>query len=264
MTNNFLIDYLVEQENAFFSNYNAAIKTLDVDAVHDMRVAVKRISTIVRMLNFNEKANFRLKKRFKPIRFVYKNFGKIRDLQVLQSLIVGLQNKTDTNLNQLIIDCENHTKNEVKILHEVKSSFKNLAIKRNFKLIERYIKKKGDKDLGKKILLYKKERANQLSDYSNKLNKEHNLHNARKMIKDIGYLMEMSTEVLPDFAADLKTYKELGRLLGTWHDRKVLLSYLKRKKTNHQLNNTAFNQLLEEIIKEVNELENKYYSLISF
>lgn len=264
MTNNFLLDYLLKQKEEFLRNYKIAIKTQGVDAVHDMRVAVKRLHTAVRLLNFNEKANFRLKKSFKSIRFVYKKFGRIRDLHVLLSLIDELQNKTGLDLNQLSNDCKNRIKFEIKILHEFIGFFPYFTIKRNLRYIEKYLLKKTSKDLKKKVLMYCGDRADQLKIYADKSNKEHDLHKARKMVKDIGYLMEVSIDVLPDFATNLKAYKEQGSLLGTWHDRKVLLSYLKSQLTNPQLKNIQFNQLFDEIIKEKEDLASKYYSLIGF
>ncbi|NJO88687.1 MAG: hypothetical protein HC831_06775 [Chloroflexia bacterium] len=62
MIKQFVRDYLLEHKKNFIINYKASVKAQNVDTVHDMRVAVKRLNTVVKMLNFNEKANFRLKK----------------------------------------------------------------------------------------------------------------------------------------------------------------------------------------------------------
>ena len=264
MTGNFLLDYLSKQKDEFIRNYKIAVKTQDVDAVHDMRVATKRLNTLIRMLNFNEKANFRLKKGFKPMRFVYKQFGNIRDFQVLGVLVAEFQTKTGLNLTTLVKECETRAKTEINLLKEVIRYFQYSAIKRNFKLINRYIRNKTSEELCSKIMLYREDRAKLLEFYSDKLNKERDLHEARKMIKDTGYLMEMLTDELPDFATELKTYKELGSLLGTWHDREVLLAYLKSQRANLELKNIELNKVFEEIVKERSDLEDKYYSLISF
>ena len=264
MTKLFVKEYFLKQKQVFLHNYKIAIKTRDVDAVHDMRVAVKRLNSTVRMLNFKERTNFRLKKSFRPLRFVYKQFGKIRDYQVLNGLIVKLQDKVGTNLKVLANNCEYCLQKEIDLLLTKIRYFRYLAIKRNFKLIERYIELKGTEMLVQKVLLYYEDRMSLLKFYSDKLNEEHDLHEARKMIKDIGYLMEMSAEVLTDFVSELKKYKELGSILGRWHDRDVLLDYLRLNKNELNLNKTDYDKAMAEISKEKEELENKYYLLTGF
>ncbi len=263
MTKQFVRDYLLEQKRNFVVNYKTVIKTQDIDTVHDMRVAVKRLNTTIRMLNFNEKANFRLKKSFVPIRFVYKQFGEIRDFQVLAALVKEFQQKMELDLSAIIDYCGKRIEYEISELSNSIKLFRYHTILRNFKLIEKYIENKTHDDLSSKVLNYKENRIEKMRFYADKSNERRNLHEVRKMIKDISYLMEMSIEVLPAFSSELKLYKELGSLLGTWHDRAVLLNYLRHYQRNDKNTNLDFSKLFEEITKEKFELENKFYSVIS-
>jgi len=262
MAEQFVKKYLLDQKAAFFENYRIALNSQDVDAVHDMRVSVKRLDTTIRMLNFRESANFRLKKCFRPIRFVYKQFGPIRDFQVLSILLSKYQDEMGIELGSLTQKCKLRIKQEIKRFHGFFSFYKYHGIKRTFKLIEFYLDVKESSELGPKILSYKKDRDELLKIYSDKSNKKHNLHEARKMIKDISYLMEMSESEMPDFASELKLYKELGSLLGTWHDRDVLYDYLKKQRKIDELKNVDFEKIFSTISKEKTELESKYFSLI--
>ncbi len=258
----FVRDYLLEQKKKFIVNYKTSIEEQGIDAVHDMRVAAKRLNTTVRMLNFNEIANFRLKKSFIPVRFVYKQFGGMRDFQVLTILVKEFQEKMELDLSIIIDDCEERIKYVTSELRNVMKFFKYRTILRNFKLIERYIENKTIDELIIKVLNYRENRIDKMKFYSNKSNEKRNLHEVRKMIKDISYLMEMSTEVLPDFSKELNQYKELGSLLGTWHDRAVLLNYLKQFQRNNKDTNLDFSKFFEEITKEKIKFENEFYSLI--
>jgi CHAD domain-containing protein len=250
MMKQFVRDYLLEQKKKFVVNYKAAIKTQDIDAVHDMRVAVKRLNTTIRMLNFNEKANFRLKKSFIPVRFVYKQFGGIRDFQVLLALVKEFQEKMELDLNAIIDYCKERIEYEISELSNSIKLFEYHTILRNFKLIEKYIENKTHDDLSVKVLNYKANRIEKMKFYADKSNVKRNLHEVRKMIKDISYLMEMSTEVLPDFSKELKLYKDLGSLLGTWHDRAVLLNYLRLYQRNNKNTNLDFSALLKKSPKK--------------
>ncbi|NJO88688.1 MAG: CHAD domain-containing protein [Chloroflexia bacterium] len=197
------------------------------------------------------------------MRFVYKQFGGIRDFQVLISLVKEFQEKAELDLNIIIKDCKERIEYEISELTDATGLFKYQTILRNFKLIEAYVNNRMHDELCSKVLNYKEDRAQKLNFYSDKGNEKRNLHEVRKMIKDISYLMEMSADVLPDFSLELKSYKELGSLLGTWHDRAVLLNYLRQYQRNSKNSNLNFSRLFEEIVKEKTEMEERYYSIIS-
>ena len=263
MVEHFVKKYLQEQKASFFENYKMALKSQDVDAVHDMRVSVKRLSTTIRMLNFEEAGNFRLKKCFKPVRFVYRNFGKIRDFQVLSGLLLEYQDKIGVDMNPLIKGCKQRTNFEINLLHTYSKHFQYLALKRNFRLIEYHIKSKTIDGLKEKIILFADNQEEGIKKICDNSHKTPNLHNVRKKIKDIGYLMEMSEGVLPGFASKLKYYKELGSLLGNWHDCIVLRTYLQKQVKADEQKNIDFEKIVNAIILEKEELENRYFSTIN-
>jgi len=264
MKEQFVKKYLLGQKEAFFKNYSVAIKSQNVDAVHDMRVSVKRLSTIIRMLNFNERANFRLKKCFKPVRFVYKQFGGIRDFQVLSELLSEYEEKMGIDFLLLIQKCQQRIQHETKQMQRFTRFFQYQKIKRSFRLVERNLNNIPTDIVSKKIVQYKEDRSKLIKIFSDKSNDYYDLHEVRKLIKDISYLMEMSLLELPEFASELKFYKEIGKTLGVWHDRDVLLIYLNNQLNSKELLNFEFESIFNRIIKEKSELEEECLALLFY
>ena len=74
--------------------------------------------------------------------------------------------------------------------------------------------------------------------------------------------MEMSKKEIPEFSEELNKHKEIGRLMGNWHDRVILHKYLNdiKKKENGQ--DDDLNETLTEIRKNKVDIKNKLYIII--
>jgi CHAD domain-containing protein len=220
-----VLSYFKTNADIFIRTYGIASKNADIDAVHDLRVSLKRIDTLIRMLNFNKKANYRLKNCYKPLQKLFKLAGNLRDFQVQVLLIEEM--KQNVFIDEIIQKKFNLRKDYFeKKFNNRNGSFNFLLIKRNFHLAEYYIFNVSEQELKKQIASYQKSRITLLEEYSSKEKKSFNLHSARKMIKDLSYLIEMSGS--GNFNEDSKflQYKETGHFLGDLHDNVVMLEYL--------------------------------------
>jgi CHAD domain-containing protein len=220
-----VLSYFKSNTDIFFRMYRIAAKNADVDAVHNMRVSLKRIDTLIRMLNYNKKANYRLKNCYKPLLKLFKLAGNLRDFQVQVLLIEEL--KQNIFIDDIIQKKFNLKKDFFeKKFFNMNGSFNFFLIKRNFHLAEYYIFNASEQELELQISSYQKSRKILLEKYSGKGKRSFNLHNARKMIKDLSYLIEMSG--LGNFKENPKflKYKETGHFLGDLHDNVVMLEYL--------------------------------------
>lgn len=253
-----LIQFLKEQEETFCHTWSMAAKTADMEAIHKLRVSLKRTAALLRMLNFEKKANYRLKKCFKPFRKIFKSAGPVRDFQVQEQLIKQIA-------QNLIVDeilVKKITEKKVLCIRNFfleQKSFHILQAKRNFKLIEHYIISDNENDITRQLTKYEKNLRKMLSIYSNEKSGRFNLHTARKMIKDMAYLIEMQGEALKTEDPRFIVYKDTGHTLGIWHDRAVLYNFLKEinpEETKKISGNIA--NLTDYLINEKKNLKNVY------
>ena len=84
-------EYLFKYLNEFRSNLDKAMHEYDQEAIHDYRVAVKRIRAIIRAFNkIYDEPVFPME-LINPLRMMFKAGGTIRDDQVQIELDEGLE-----------------------------------------------------------------------------------------------------------------------------------------------------------------------------
>jgi CHAD domain-containing protein len=244
-----ILKYFQINADIFVSNYSIVRKSADMEALHEMRVSLKRISTLVRMLNYRNKANFRLRVSYRPLRQLFKLVGPLRDFQVQLLLLDEL--KLNIKIDDEILVKFTAKKNyyEKRFLTK-KQLFEILIFKRNFRIIEFYLKHIDAEVIEFQMKEYQNNRKVMLGVYSNKGNVKFNLHSARRMIKDMAYLIEMSNPDIFTENLKYKEYKEIGHYLGNLHDNIVMLGFLKKimqqdKRKNSENTCNLFNLLIE-------------------
>jgi CHAD domain-containing protein len=256
-----ILRFFTNNSNGFLEKFTLASKTADIDAIHEMRVCLKRLNTLFRMLNYTKKSNFRLKKCFKPMRQIFKKSGPVRDFQVQVVLVEQLKQIffIDDRLSSLISDERDRL--VVEYL-KITKSFNLLKTKRSFKIIERYLTNWNENEIEKHLEAFERSRFLFIEKYSNPENDAFNLHCARKMIKDLAYIMEMLKSVATVDNSYLVKYKEAGHILGDWHDRAVLHDFLEQLRSQKSTSKPHDFKILDIRIKQDKEnLKNKYFDL---
>jgi CHAD domain-containing protein len=258
-----IILYLNTHARVFVENFRLAAKTADIEALHDMRVSLKRLHTLIRLLNFEKQTNFRLKKVYKPFRKLFKIAGPLRDLQVEELLLEEFRQQFD--VNQILFQ----KLNKRKAIHLQKfllksKSFKILKANRIFLLLGRHIQKISGQQLAIQLQRFKESRFVLLAEYSNQQCDRYNLHSARKMLKDLAYLSEMAESDTLAVNQEFLKYKETGQILGLWHDRDVMLRFLAAHITEqeHLLDTNSAN-LVSSIAIQKDTLKNQYHEKYS-
>jgi len=216
-----LYEFLDRQIGLFRDNFFVTRASMDHEAIHQMRVAVKRINTIYKLkkhIDFPVSINRRL---FEVIRAIYGNSGKLRDIQLQQTILYHYRktlkfgftelqdflNKTETRLEELLmkivaeIDAEflNETGNNTAVLDDIQqyAGLENESV--------RFIWKKIEK-IEKLILL---------------LDNEDFVHDLRKQVKQLFFVLQFLNSHFPDSIFgkyDLKPLQQVGDRLGKWND----------------------------------------------
>lgn len=253
----FVLLYTKKQKKVFFDNFNEAVEDLKEDPVHDLRVSVKRLKTVTRMLNYNKNAEFDFKKNLEPITILYKNLGSIRDFQVLCNLTKDYQKTTGIHLSNLIDYLNKQIDKSIENFSKKKDKIDQSLLLESFNNIENYVLPLKSEYIKNTIIQYRENLGQKYLKYTNKRNKKYDLHKARKMVKNISYLMEMAGAEIGGFADSFKHYKNLGSKLGKWHDLDIYYYQLKSDTLAKRISNKNMKQLLKYVEHERKKAEDE-------
>lgn len=215
-----LDQYLKTRKKAIFLLLEKPRSSYTPETFHKLRIELKKLHSFFRLLNYCSK-DFKLNKLFKPFRLIFRQAGKVRELQVEEVMIKKYFNAG------LLEAYKYHLKTQKLI--EKKKYFSMLnTINKN------QLKKKCDKaatflkEVSKKrIELYIKNEQLKIDKMSNQEQiSKTQLHDLRKKFKTCNYNKKLlsqfnkkkiirKTDVLPD-------------LIGHWHDSQITLGNLKK------------------------------------
>lgn len=252
--------YINTQKEIFLSNFDNAISKQELDAVHDLRVAVKRINAVIRLINHNQDIKSISNKHIFNIKLLYKKLGPFRDIHVIKALLKKQNNSKEIKVSQIIknLNIAEHILTD--LFEYDKTLFKKRKAKKSFTKIKKQAISFNESILLDKYYRLIKDREVSFLKYINKNNPEYDLHKARKMIKELSYLFEIQNS--KEIQKKLKTYKELGSLLGKWHDADVLYLKLKSPLLTKGTNKETQKIIIEKLLQDKKELKLKIEELI--
>lgn len=190
-------------------------KTPTEEILHNVRVELKKIKALFNLINFCSK-KFNVSKEYLSLREIFREAGKIREIEVMNKLFLEYQIKH--------------------ISEEIKTVKHNLLISNFRKNISRYKKmiaaiksniakhlEKVNSDCFKK---YSETRISKLNKQIFPVLIESGLHNVRKIIKEIIYIESIRRWNKKN--AD-PFYEEIQSLIGSWHDKQMLIKFLEEQ-----------------------------------
>ncbi|HEY5462444.1 MAG TPA: CHAD domain-containing protein [Hanamia sp.] len=207
---------------------------------HQLRVEIKKVNALMVLISYCHK-DFKKKKYFKPFKSIFKQSGKIRDLQLEESV---LEKYSATSIEGFLLRVKNEIKKEEKNFH--------LLIQNNFK-------RKINKSY-KKIVTYLKEmQPNKVENFIKKETRKlkelilitplkgHDLHELRKALK-IDLYNKKSLNLQDKNGWEEKN--DFQELLGNWHDSKMLSNLIEKSIVRKKTDLEELKQLLQ-IDKEI-------------
>lgn len=219
-------------------------ETGDLERFHGIRLEVKKIKTIINLIEFSVKG-FKGHKYYIPFRTIFRTAGKVRQVDVF--------NKLSGTIEQVRGD---HSKDSA-AHHQMISVFQGeitpfrSIIKKKYKKLKAALKNVKRKHFEKYLKLKKRELRSQLYPRLN----ESGLHKTRKVIKEVLYLSPIAgkhKKKLNPF------YDELQELVGQWHDKQVLMSSNKIQKEPAKLK--QLKNACSDDLKKIKKLSNNFYS----
>ncbi len=200
---------------------------------HKLRVEIKKLRALFNLVSFCLK-NFKRKKYFKPFKIIFKQAGKVRQLQLEQILLKKYS--LSYSLKNYIAQLKKTQLEERNIFFSICD--KNVAdIKKKHKKIISRINKIHKK----RINQYMENSRQKIEEELNKKQlKEEQVHKLRKQLKEF-YYNRKSLNFENDHL--LKQSDAFQELLGKWHDYQSTDDHLKKIINSHQLKSTQLKHL---------------------
>lgn len=187
---------------------------------HELRVETKKLNALFDLIRYCSK-DFKRKKTFQPFKQVFRQAGKVRELQLEIALLE--KNIAGSPSNIFIADLN-------KLRSKEEKAFFSMV---NKKLLGR-IKKHHDKTSDALSGIKKKQVNKYLAQQSERIRtiiragdlQPEALHELRKQMKILNYNRKILPLDLPD---PMKNATVLPDLLGEWHDMEVMAGHLKKE-----------------------------------
>ena len=216
-----VITYILKYLDAFKENLDKATHEYDPEAIHEYRVAVKRIRAIVRALDKIYEEPLFPENMIQPLRIMFKAGGTIRDDQVQLGLVEGLEKESGLAF-PLIKD------HYIKRIGDQRSSFFLESEDFDYSTVDKIAHQAKEiinslDDAYLELNLYRRLQASmeklKLKRYD--LDEPDELHNFRTRFKANGYVTEMVYHSQYSHKVSKTVYnrmKNFGQELGKWHD----------------------------------------------
>lgn len=253
-----IADYLFKHLTLFQDNLEKAQRVYDPEAIHDYRVAVKRIRAVVRAIDRCGENTVFPEELIVPLRLMFKAGGTIRDDQVQIGLVESIEDKYTREFKLV----KEFYRQKIKIQRDgffVKSfELETGDINQIREEVQNSLKPLDETELDTNLKHWFSEAMLKLKRKRYDLDTPELLHKFRTRYKQNGYIVEMLYQSKNDLRITKKLFsimKAFGQELGDWHDYYQLLAntaIIFRESRNNQLLEEAF-----ELRKLINPLHDK-------
>jgi CHAD domain-containing protein len=199
-------------------------------AVHQLRVATKKLRTVFRLLGFASERGFRHKREIEPLRTFFRAAGQLRELHVHAKVLNGFEEQhlaVYKRLQQLLADEQRFA---TQLYMKAKKQFKPKLLAEPISLARDWAWKLPKKELQAALSTMTLRRIREIelvmpSEYDPVL-----IHKGRILLKEAMYLIGLlhAAGQKEDFSDELLDHaKEAAELAGQWHDREAFWHWLK-------------------------------------
>ncbi len=236
--------YLKKYWKGIFANIKSFIKTHNQEDLHQFRVNVKKLKSLL-VLFQSGRGTDKLLRRFKPVRKVFRKAGDIRNAHVNLQLC-----------NQYHIDNDQFEKEQMQTAERGTFGFCGDG-SRHIKKLKKARKKinSGIHDLEKKsIYKFYDKNLKEISGFFEAPVFDESLHECRKKIKFLLHNHEPSVKALKKkVILDITYLDQLQESIGKWHDNAVAMELLTSSGTDDELVAGKINMQTEELQAQIVE-----------
>jgi CHAD domain-containing protein len=209
------------------------VKREDIESLHDMRVASRRLQALMRIFRKSFKRK-KFKEEYSELRLLIRALGAVRDYDVLIGRIEELKNKfpaTDTRaLDLIIIRKKSLREMKMKELKKHIDQLNRAGYKENFYRFiltgKNSIREPLRKHLSKAIPELMNDFIRYKNDVAGYPSRKTLLHEMRKKGKPLRYSLELGEYCFKSIGEILEEIKDTIELMGEIHDTDVMIPEL--------------------------------------
>ena len=225
-----LLRYYSKHCSHFVSNFRQALTGFDEEAIHDMRVAIKRLRAVNLLIERLHPRKFDSVSGEGRIRDLFRLSGRIRDTQVQQQLLSACLEHSGTTHSEYLHYLK---KSEQKSIRKFNKSLAETDAEAELedlqKLASELISDSTDDAITRQIILFAEELMAVSRAMRHDQAHDENLHEIRRKLKSCHYLLTLFDKDDPDhrqLSSIIKRLDKVNELLGQWHDQVVAMEML--------------------------------------
>ncbi len=238
--------YLEKFENEFLNTIN----TNDEEAIHDLRVSVKKLRALFLFIDEAGFANMKSYSYFDNLKKVFKRAGKVREYQIHKNILQEYEQSIGEKFPALQKYINKNISDYQGAFHEFMPGLTFRELYKTADQLHKKIDGISDKELNKKLLKFIKTRVDECHSFLFDYQYEIHLHQIRKYLKHIRFIIGQKigdVHELFEKEIDFKDTRKIEDILGDWHDRDEFARELKA--FEDQLTQAPKNQNKEKLQK---------------
>ena len=255
--------YLSKFEKELFR----AVNTKDEEAIHDLRVSIKKIRAL--FLFLEESGFVHIKSDYpylKKLKKLFKKAGKLREIHIHKNLYHHYHKQTGKDFPQLKEHLDRLEEESHQAYHEAMPGIKLRKFYHQADDLQAAIKGISRSTLNKKLFTFIQSRVETCYGFMLEPHYEQHLHQIRKYLKHIRFIIGQQVGDLHELFQDELTFddtKKVEDILGEWHDRdefrKLLEEYSqitkdKEDEPARELSGEYLSQVRQDIQADITEL----------
>jgi CHAD domain-containing protein len=257
-----ILTYFQKHRQIIEENLRLCRDPLDIEAIHNLRLSVKRIRVVIRLTAMIKPGSFYVSTQVIEINKLFKQSGRLRDTQVTRQLLVE-EHKQGFEL--LLANLDRREAKQRKNFEQVLEVFNP----ETFGEIETHLSNglegvsaQASLFAGLQLLTNMELDVHEIFHGSTK---EKRLHDIRTKLKDINYLNNIFEGRLPvedQMRIPVERLRELGEIAGSWHDSLNLEKNLKKFIRKHPENSEVLQTAVKELSARKQGLSQEYVCIL--
>lgn len=233
--------------NKFENEFLRAINTEDEEAIHDLRVSIKKIRALFLFLKEAGFADIKSDYKYlRKLKDVFKKAGKLREFHIHKDLLEQYSQRIGENFPALAEYIEEQEKEAKQAWHDFMPGLKLRKLYKTADQLHQAIDGIPSKKLNSRLYNFVITRLDACQEFMLEPHYEIHLHQIRKYLKHIRFIIGQkigNIHELFENEIDFRDTKKVEDMLGEWHDKDEFCKLL--DKFYSQLDDTRQNEIFE-------------------
>lgn len=251
----FILRHWKKQEKLFFENLNKLRSATEPNAIHDLRVAFKKLRSYQKLLGIVFKKEDDAKHLFEKTEQLFGILGKHRDIETGLLLLQAFEKENKVvyreagdHLKTILLQTGAWVKNALKEYDEKELKDITLQLEQNLKGTAR----QDLLDKSRTVVNKKLKEAGRLT-----IDLDRHPHLVRKLFKDIFYWTSLSPKDISSDSDELNKIKKTLGYLGDWQDHEMLHKKIKHFRKDFLPDSKEEYTLLKELEDHIESAKKK-------